>query len=323
MLIDELKLNIRAGKGGDGVVRWRHEKGKEFSGPSGGDGGKGADVFIEATRDIALLARYKHLKKIIAENGQDGMNNSKHGRDGEDLFIKLPIGAVVTNLETKKKFSLERENQKIKILSGGRGGLGNENFKSSTNTRPKNFTYGKDGESGEFFIELEMIADAGLVGLPNAGKTSLINILTNSNHKIGNYEFTTLSPNLGNLFGFILADIPGLIENSSAGKGLGIKFLRHIKRTKILIHCISADNKDIIKAYKTIKKELKDYGDLDEKEEYIVITKTDLVNPKILELIASNLRQMNMNIFFCSIFDLDSINNLKSKIYKILNSKEL
>ncbi|MEK7551851.1 MAG: Obg family GTPase CgtA [Patescibacteria group bacterium] len=324
MLIDELKLHIKAGRGGNGVVRWRHEKGRDMAGPGGGNGGKGSDVLVEAFRDISLLASYKHLKEIAGEDGQSGMRNGMHGRDGEDLIIKLPVGTILTNLETEEKFSLEKEGQIIKILHGGKKGLGNEVFKSSVNVSPQESTEGKLGEEADFLIELELIADAGLIGLPNAGKTSLLNSLTNARHKVGDYPFTTLEPNLGALYGYVLADIPGLIEDSAKGKGLGIKFLKHIKRTKILLHCVSLENPDVIKAYKTIRKELKGYkDDLVNKDEYIILTKTDLVDENALKSTIKNLKAEipSINIFTSSILDENALNKLKTTIMELLKKR--
>ena len=325
MLIDELKLHISAGNGGNGVVRWRHEKGRDMAGPGGGNGGKGSDVLVEGMRDISLLASYKHLKEIAGPNGQAGMRNGMHGKDGEDLIIKLPIGSILTNLETGEKFSLEKEGQIIKILHGGKKGLGNEVFKSSINVSPQESTDGKPGEEADFFIELELIADVGLMGLPNAGKTSLLNAITNAKHKVGDYPFTTLEPNLGALYGYVLADIPGLIEDSGKGKGLGFKFLKHIKRTKILLHCISLENESLDKAYKTIRNELKGYDDeLINKPEYIVLTKTDLIEPKKLEPIIKALKKeiKAEEIFSVSILDEKSLNKLKKTLVDLLKSKE-
>jgi len=323
MLIDELRLHISAGKGGNGVVRWRHEKGRDMAGPGGGNGGKGSDVLVEGMRDISLLASYKHLKEISGENGQAGMRNGMHGRDGEDLII--PIGSILTNLETGEKFSLETEGQIIKILHGGKKGLGNEVFKSSVNVSPQESTEGKHGEEADFFIELELIADVGLMGLPNAGKTSLLNSLTNAKHKVGDYPFTTLEPNLGALYGYVLADIPGLIEDSGKGKGLGFKFLKHIKRTKILLHCISLENIILDKAYKTIRNELKGYNDeLINKPEYIVLTKTDLVESKDIIPIIKKLKKeiRAKEIFSVSILDENSLNKLKKTLVDLLKSQE-
>jgi GTP-binding protein len=317
--IDELKLHIKAGNGGDGVTRWLHEKGKEFLGPAGGNGGRGADVYARAIRDIGVLNNYKNLKEIDAPKGGDGGNKSCHGADGKDLFIDFPVGSVITNLDTGGKVFLDKEGETKLLASGGRGGQGNETFKSSTNQRPEKSTPGKPGEEFDFYIEVELVADAGLIGLPNAGKSSLINELTNTKSKVGAYQFTTLEPALGNMYGFILADLPGLIEGASEGKGLGYKFLRHIKRTKILLHCISLESDDVVRDYKTIRKELKEYSDeLAKKEEVVILTKTDMVDEKVLKSSIKKLSRLNPNILSVTVLDDISTKNLKDSLIKIL-----
>jgi len=320
MFVDELKIKIFAGKGGDGVVRWRHEKSKEFSGPSGGNGGRGGDVYVEAVRDIGLLSKYKNKKEFMAENGEDGMKNSKSGRDGNDLVINFPVGSVIKNLETGKEFFLEKPEQKFLILKGGRGGLGNEHFKSSKNTRPEESTPGVSGEEAEFSIELELIVDAGIIGLPNAGKSSLLNSLTKSRAKVGDFPFTTIEPNLGDFQGLILADIPGLIEGASEGKGLGDKFLRHIKRTKALIHCISAENENIEESYKIVRKELENYDqEMISKKEIVVITKSDLLDgTKKEEILKQVSDSLGRDVFSVTVLDDASIKDLGLKIISIL-----
>lgn len=293
--IDEITIHATAGKGGDGVVRWRHERGKEFSGAAGGNGGKGGDVYIRAIRDLSILNRYRNTKEFEGGKGGDGMRSSMHGADGADITIDLPIGSIVTDKRTGRIVTLLEDGQIVKVLKGGRGGLGNEHFKASTNVTPLQSTPGKEGEGADFHIELELVAAGGLIGLPNAGKSSLLNALTNADAKVGSYEFTTLEPNLGALpGGFILADIPGLIEGASEGKGLGVKFLKHVKRTRMLFHLISLEHADpkiteakliksMIDAYKTIRGELAQYGNgLDEKEETIILTKTDAIDKKTL-----------------------------------------
>ncbi len=286
MFIDELKIYAKAGNGGNGVVRWLHEKGKEFGGPSGGDGGKGGDVYLSAVRDLGILARYMNKKEFIATRGGDGMGDSRHGKDGEDLTVLIPVGSVVTDLRTGRKIEFLEDGRKEIILKGGRGGFGNERFKSSTNVAPRESTPGKAGEEGDFLIEVELAVDAGFVGFPNAGKSSLLNALTKARAKIGAYAFTTLEPNLGDFYGYILADIPGLIEGASEGKGLGHKFLRHIKRTQMLIHCISLEETDPRGAYDTVRKELEEYGQgLPEKKEIIALTKADLTDEKRIKAV--------------------------------------
>ncbi|KKT75022.1 MAG: GTPase obg [Parcubacteria group bacterium GW2011_GWB1_44_7] len=331
MLIDEIKIYLKAGGGGNGVVRWRHEKGKELAGPGGGNGGKGGDVFVQAIRDIGGLLRYRHVKELSAGRGGDGENFGRHGKNGPDLFLELPVGSVLVNEETRERFELLNENETLKILQGGRGGLGNEHFKTSLNTSPRESTLGSVGETADFSVELQLFADAGLIGLPNAGKSSLLNALSAAHAKVGDYPFTTLEPNLGALYGFVLADIPGLIEGAAEGKGLGHKFLRHIRRTKILLHCISLENfarlddhgrlgrEDIKTVWKTIRGELEKYDTaLLKKKEIIILTKTDLVNPIILKKTEKIAKKLCQDVFSVSILDEQSIKNFSDSLVKIL-----
>lgn len=322
-LIDEVTISITAGKGGDGVVRWRQEKAKPLSGPGGGNGGRGGDVFIVAVSDIGYLDFYRHTKEFHAENGEPGANFGRQGGNGEDLELKFPVGSILTNKSTGEVFELNHVDQRIRILSGGRGGLGNEYFKNSRNVTPKESTPGVLGEYGEFHIELRMFADIGLVGLPSAGKSTLINALTNAKSKVAAYHFTTLDPHLGAFYGFIIADIPGIIEGASEGKGLGTKFLKHIERTKAIAHVISLESETILQDYETIRKELTDHdAELAEKDEIIIFTKSDMVDEKQLK---EKLKVMSKitkgkQVFVVSAYDDATVKELSDGLVRYLRS---
>lgn len=320
MFVDEISLHLKAGRGGDGVVRWLHEKRKEFGGPSGGNGGRGGDVYAVAVRDIGVLSSYRNVKEFAAGRGEDGSRNSRQGGVGKDIEIRLPVGSRVTNLSSGFSLELMHDEEKVVLLRGGRGGLGNHHFKSSTNIRPRESTFGEDGEEADFLIELMMIADIGIVGLPNAGKSSLLNALTKARSKIGHFPFTTLEPYLGDLSGLIIADIPGLIEGAADGKGLGHKFLRHVERTKALIHAISSELEDPLGAYRIVRNELGLYNEsMLTKPETIVLTKLDMVTEEELVKKIELLRATGREVLTVSVLDDGAIKNLSdflSKTYK-------
>lgn len=310
--VDELHINVKAGDGGDGVVRWRHEKSGEFGGPSGGNGGDGGDVYIHGVRDVHLLSHYRTTKNFEAGRGEDGKARSLHGANGKDLDIAFPVGSVITNIENGEKISIAFEGQRELLLRGGRGGRGNESYKGSVNQRPTQWTPGKEGEQAEYFVEVELIADIGLIGLPNAGKSSLLNEFTNARAKVGGYAFTTLEPNLGDAFGYIISDIPGLIEGSAKGKGLGHKFLRHIKRTKILVHLISFENKNVLEAYHLVRSELAEYdATLLDKPEIVVLTKIDVIDdPARIKAVVEEIENVIPKVFTVSIYDDEAVKAL-------------
>jgi len=320
--VDEIILHLSAGNGGSGVVRWLHLRGKEKGGPAGGDGGRGGDVYVRAIRDIGALSLYRGNDTLAAENGGEGQKKSCHGKDGEHLYVELPIGSIVRNIETGKVVQLIEEGQEELILRGGIGGYGNEHFKGSRNVKPTECTPGRMGEKGDFFVELHLVVDAGFIGLPNAGKSSLLNTITHAKAKIGSYQFTTLEPNLGDLYGYILADIPGLIEGAAEGKGLGHTFLRHITRTKILLHCISLENEDVVATYNTVRKELEAYDSaLSDKREVLILTKSDMVSEEDAQAAKKKLEGAKTKaeeIYIVSILDNDAVKQFKDSLVKLL-----
>ncbi len=326
--IDEMTVHIRAGKGGNGVVRWLHEYAKEFGGPSGGDGGRGGDVVIRAIADTFYLRKYSNTKEFFAPDGDFGSGNSSKGKQGEDMIIDLPVGTIITRIEdinihdsqtvVNPVITLETVGQEVRLLKGGSGGLGNEHFKGPANQKPEEWTPGKPGEEGMFHIEVRMIADIGLIGLPNAGKSSLLNALTKADVKVGNYAFTTLEPNLGSMYGVVLADIPGLIEGASEGKGLGHTFLRHIQRTKILVHCVSLEQtpEDMAMVYTTIRNELAEYDmELGQKRELVLLTKSDTIDPSEIEKkrkdFVRKLKLEDEHVHTISVYDVDGLKTLR------------
>ena len=263
--LDQVKIFVKAGDGGSGSASMRREKFIEFGGPDGGDGGKGASIILKAERNLNTLIDYRYTQHFKAERGQNGMGKNKTGRNGKDLYLKVPIGTQVLEEDNKTLlFDFKKEKEEFILASGGKGGLGNTNFKSSTNRAPRKFTKGSLGEEFWIWFQLKTIADVGIIGLPNAGKSSLLAAITNANPKIANYKFTTINPNLGvakyDDKEITLADIPGLIEGAHTGVGLGIKFLKHIERCKILIHMIDITDKNLNKSYSQIKKELGSYS---------------------------------------------------------------
>ena len=315
MLIDDVEIRILAGHGGKGAVAFNTNL--KSLGPVGGSGGKGGSVYCEGVSDLSALRQFRFKKEFSAEDGRDGRGQFRDGHDGNDLILKIPVGTVIHNLGTGSEINVEKSNERILLAKGGIGGKGNFQFRSSRNTSPKHAQPGMPGESFPFRLELKFIADIGFVGLPNVGKSSLLNALTNARSKVANYPFTTLEPNLGVYYELILADIPGLIEGSSSGRGLGMKFLRHIERTHILFHFISAESSNLSKDYRVIRKELGAWNSaLLKKPERLFLTKSDVVTSKELDKKLSVLKKIDPRAISISVNDAESIKNVE----KILNS---
>ena len=320
MFIDDITIKVSSGKGGDGSASFN--KTKMSLGPVGGSGGKGGSVFVEGVSDLSRLSQFRFKKEFEAEDGENGRPQFRDGSDGKDLILKVPVGTVIHNITTKETIEITKVGETQLIAVGGRGGKGNFLFRSARNTSPTRFQLGKPGEEGEIQLELKLIADVGFVGLPNIGKTSLLNTLTNTKSKVANYLFTTLEPNLGTYYELILADIPGLIEGASDGKGLGIKFLKHVERTKIIFHFLSAESEDPIKDYKLIRKELKSYNPkLLEKPEYIFLSKSDMISEKEAAKKLPKIKKINPEAIAISLYDDKSIDNVKALLNKIIEEK--
>jgi GTP-binding protein len=320
MLIDDVKIEVEAGRGGKGSVAFN--KNLMSLGPAGGNGGKGGSIYFEGVSDLGALGQFRFKKQIKADNGRDGKGQFCDGPDAKDLTIKIPVGTVVSNLDTQETFEITKVGEKILVAKGGRGGRGNFQFRSAKNTTPEQFEEGKPGQTFKLAMQLKMIADVGFIGLPNVGKSSLLNELTNASAKVANYRFTTLEPNLGVYDALILADIPGLIEGASEGKGLGIKFLKHVERTKILFHLLSVESEDVISDYKTILNELGSYNpELLEKPEHIFLSKSDMIDEKELKKIITKVKKLGKPVTTISIHDWDSLQQVKELLNKLALEK--
>ena len=319
--LDQVKIYVKAGNGGSGSPSFRREKFVEFGGPDGGDGGKGGSVILISERNLNTLIDYRYQQHFKAERGKDGSGKNKTGKGGEDLYLKVPLGTQVFEEDNKTLiYDFKSQKEEFLVASGGKGGFGNARFKSSTNRAPKKFTKGGHGEEFWIWLQLKTIADIGIIGLPNAGKSSLLASMTSANPKIANYKFTTINPNLGVASyddkEVTLADIPGLIEGAHTGTGLGIKFLKHIERCKTLLHLIDITEDDLFISYNQVRKELSKYSkDLVKKKEIVVLNKTDLIDEEEKkEKIKKLKNKLKKNIFLMSTMDKKSVSDIKSKL---------
>lgn len=299
MFIDEVEIYVKAGNGGNGCVSFRREKYIPDGGPDGGDGGRGGNIVFEVDDRAHALSFFTRQKRFLAENGQNGMGKNMAGKNAEDLILKVPTGTTIYH-NGEVVVDLTKEGEKFTYLKGGNGGWGNQHFATSIKQAPEWAKDGMRGESAKIKLELKVIADIGLIGLPNAGKSTLLSVLTNARPKIADYPFTTLEPNLGTYIDkdsrLIIADIPGLIEGASLGKGLGDKFLKHVDRTKVLVHLIDANSDDVVRDYKIIRQELKNFSkSLVKKKEIVVLSKSETQSDEILTDQVKKLKKIKLH----------------------------
>ena len=319
--LDQVKIYIKAGNGGDGSPSFRREKFIEYGGPDGGDGGKGGSVILKAERNLNTLIDFRYQQHHKAKRGENGAGQKRTGKSGEDLILKVPLGTQVFEEDNKTLiYDFTKISEEFIAAAGGKGGLGNTRFKSSTNRAPRKFTKGTQGEEFTIWLQLKTIADIGIIGLPNAGKSSLLASVTNANPKIANYQFTTLNPNLGvasyDNKEITIADIPGLVEGAHKGTGLGIQFLKHIERCKSLLHLIDITSEDLKKSYQQVKSELKKYSNkLTKKKELIVLNKIDLIDEKEVNHIIKDFKKNTKSeVIAVSTFNKSSVSKIKSKL---------
>tara|TARA_Y100000816_G_scaffold268433_1_gene230629 strand:+ start:294 stop:1280 length:987 start_codon:yes stop_codon:yes gene_type:complete len=324
--LDQAKINLKAGNGGSGSASFRREKFVEFGGPDGGDGGDGGSILFEAERNLNTLIDYRYSQHFKAENGKPGSKKNKTGANGKDLILKVPIGTQIYEEDNNTIiYDFKKNKDKYLVASGGKGGLGNVRFKSSTNRAPRKKTNGKNGEEFWIWLQLKIIADVGIIGLPNAGKSSLLAALTRAKPKIASYPFTTINPNLGvtyyNNKEVTLADIPGLVEGAHKGIGLGDKFLRHIERCKMLIHLVDVSNDNLAENYQKIRFELKNYDlSLSKKKEIIYFNKSDLVEKnKLKEKLDIFSGKIKKKYKIISVFKKDDIQTIKKVLISNVN----
>lgn len=319
--LDQVKIYVKAGNGGDGSPSFRREKFIEYGGPDGGDGGKGGSIILKAERNLNTLIDYRYQQHHKAKRGDNGSGQNRTGKSGDDLILSVPLGTQVFEEDNKTLiYDFIKFGEEFVAAAGGKGGLGNTRFKSSTNRAPKKITKGVPGEEFTIWLQLKTIADIGIIGLPNAGKSSLLAAITNANPKIANYQFTTLNPNLGVASyddkEITIADIPGLVEGAHTGTGLGIQFLKHIERCKSLLHLIDITNDDLKKSYKQVKNELKNYNsNLEKKKELIILNKTDLIDKKDLDKIIKDFsKNIKSEVISMTTLQKVSVSKIKAKL---------
>ena len=331
MFTDYVKINATAGKGGNGAIAFRREKYVAAGGPDGGDGGKGGDIYFKVDKDANTLIEFRYTKKFKAENGQNGEGGNRYGKGGEDLYIPVPIGTIIKDAITEEILAdLSEPNQTALILKGGRGGKGNSHFATSTRQAPRFAQDGEPGEEKELVLELKLLADVGLIGFPNVGKSTFLSVVTSATPKIANYHFTTIEPNLGVVksnYGdsFVIADIPGIIEGASNGTGLGIQFLRHIERTRVLLHFIDvsgSEGRKPVDDYIKVNEELKAYSKkLSERTQIIVANKIDsITNEELYIELEKVAKQNDQKIFKISGYTGEGVEELISYVSKLLKT---
>jgi len=332
--VDEVEIEVKAGKGGNGISSFRREKYIEFGGPDGGDGGDGGNIYLKGTKNLNTLADFRTKKKFNAQNGENGMSKNKTGKKGDDLNILVPLGTIVCNTENGVIISeLIKNEERLLVAKGGKHGYGNLRFKSSTNRAPRKFTKGTSGEELNLRLELRLLADAGFLGKPNAGKSSLLRAMTKAKPKVANYPFTTINPSLGVVdigYGesYVIADIPGLIKGAAEGVGLGIQFLKHLSRSNILLHVIDIQNfknNEKNDDLSEINLELKKFDkNLINKKQYIIFNKIDLISSKNVDIIKKQIYKIydKNEVFFTSTVNNDGIEELKKYIFNVLKRLE-
>ncbi len=321
MLLDDVTIDVRAGNGGDGNVAFN--KNMKELGPTGATGGNGGSVYCTGVADIGALSHWRNTKEAHAEHGHVGGIQYRDGSDGTDIDFNVPVGTVIHNLDTGLDIEIASIGQRELLARGGKGGKGNYHFRSSTDTSPRKFAQGTPGEQWTIRLELKLIADVGFIGLPNAGKSSLMNELTRAQQRVANYPFTTLEPGLGVFFELILADIPGLIEGASTGKGLGIQFLRHVERTRTLLHLVSCESEDPVRDWETIRAELGAYNPaLLQKPEHIILSKTDMVPPETIARFVQEFRTLGAEALPISIHDDASLEHVRALLRTVIAAKK-